>query len=1016
MHVWLLCGLVWNASPAGRAMAAEPELSVTADAVRILKPADGLPSGLVTTVLQTHDRFLWVGTSEGLVRFDGIKFTEVELPVAAGRKPVAITALCEDSRGGLWIGTQQDGLFELLGGQWRHFTRQQGLLEESVTCLTADKAGLVWAGSRAGLNLWNGQNFRSFTTRDGLPDDFVSSVNVARSGTVWITTRTGMCRFVDGGITPYAFEAKGQGRSSEYLGAYEDRRGNLWAFGDTYLINLAEGKRFNYFHSSESASVRIWSLCEGRDGRLWIGTSGRGLFCFEDGRFQPVILGEARWPYDVRAICEDVEGNLWLGTSGGGLLQLRPQSVHVFQAGEGLPAAAPTAIASDSRGGIFAGLLRGGLFVGEAGRFERVDAAGLSAQNFISSLCVARDGAVWASTLGDGLYGLKSGRELHFTTADGLVDDRLLAVAVDEGGTVWVSTASGALQSISGEEITNAGPLDSPVTAMVPSASGGLWLGTEDGSVLRLDKGPPRVVRATMGSQPHAVLALHEGEQSRLWVGTDGGGLGCITNGGAAFWSTNNGLPSATVAAVAEDGAKNLWLATGEGIYRLNRNDVRRALAQPESPLECQLISQARTLPEPGTVCCGARAVLSREGALWFATAEGVLKVDARQSERPPATIPLYIESVTFNSQAPRSLLRGGLWSPPVANDSVARAPLDFRSLEIRFTALGFAAPTAIRFRHKLEGADSDWVEDGAARYARYGKLPYGQYRFRVAIRAAEGDWREAQETFAFIVPTPLYFQTWAIGLYAVSAVALVAGTVRVVSHRRLRSRLARLEQQQALERERMRIARDLHDEMGSKLAKMSFLSEHAQINGEAAGPLAGKLKSIAQNSRDLLRTMDEIVWVVNPRNDTLENLVAYLSHYAGEYFQNTAIQCEMQLPQDIPHCPLSSEVRHNLFLTVQEALNNVLKHSAATSVKVEMTFTEPKFEVRVTDNGRGFEVPAPPAPGDKARGGRGGNGLKNMRQRLLDIGGECIVLSRPGQGTTVSIRLRINTAIPREP
>ena len=295
-----------------------------------------------------------------------------------------------------------------------------------------------------------------------------------------------------------------------------------------------------------------------------------------------------------------------------------------------------------------------------------------------------------------------------------------------------------------------------------------------------------------------------------------------------------------------------------------------------------------------------------------------------------------------------------------------------------------------------------------AGRSARYGRLPYGHYRFHVAARSADGAWQEAAETFAFIVPTPFYFQTWAICLFGASAVALVAGIVRLVSHRRLRFALARLEQQQSLERERMRIARDMHDEMGSKLTKISFLSEHAQVDAEAAGPLADKIESIAQTSRELLQTMDEIVWVVNPRNDTLENLVAYLGHYAVEYFQNTRIECELRLPQEIPHCPLSSEMRHNLFLTFEEALNNVLKHSAATKVKVEMSLHTHECEIKIIDNGKGFEVPVAMAT-VPPRGGRGGNGLKNMSQRLTAIGGECLVFSRPGDGTTLTMRIRLN-------
>jgi signal transduction histidine kinase len=369
---------------------------------------------------------------------------------------------------------------------------------------------------------------------------------------------------------------------------------------------------------------------------------------------------------------------------------------------------------------------------------------------------------------------------------------------------------------------------------------------------------------------------------------------------------------------------------------------------------------------------------------------------------------PVYIENAAFNGGPPISLLHGPLWSPVAGNGAPFRTPVDLRSLEIHFAALSYAPPEDIQLRHKLEGFDPDWVDDTGVRSVPYRRLPYGRYRFRVAARNVGGDWHEAAETFAFVVPTPLYLQIWAICLYAISAVALVAGIVRIVSHRRLRFTLARLEQQQSLERERMRIAQDMHDEMGSKLTKISFLSEHAQVDAKSAGPLADKIESIAQTSRELLKTMDEIVWVVNPRNDTLENLTAYLGHYAVEYFQNTSIECELRLPREIPHYPLSSEMRHNLFLAFEEALNNVLKHSAATNVKVEMTISALDFELKITDNGRGFEVPVLSATEAQTRGGRSGNGLKNMRQRLAGLGGECLVSSRPGAGAAVKMRIRL--------
>lgn len=1005
--------MAWLAGAAGpdQARGAGFDLAETAATLRIWhSSAGGLPSDSVTAVVQTRDGFIWAGTSAGLVYFDGVNFNPVKLTDSTTNNPVHVTALCEDSNGGLWIGTEQDGLLQFIHGVVQRYPSAPGLADGGVTSLAAGRDGTVWIGTKAGLDLWTGRSFETFTKRDGLPDPVVSGVNVARSGAVWITTRSGMCRYVNGHIMPYEFQTDSQGRSPEYLGVYEDRRGNLWAFGDTYLINLAEGKRFNYFRNSESASIRIWSLCEGRDGRLWIGTSGRGLFCFADNNFQPVILGENSWSYDVRAICEDHEGNLWLGTAGGGLVQLRPQSMQVLQAGQDLPAGTPTALARSAGGQIYVGMHRDGLFVGEAGKFERFGGGSLAAQVFITSICAARDGTLWAATLGDGLYAVRDGREVHLTTADGLADNFVLALCADSEGSIWAGMDDGTIQCVSGAHTVRLSVRDglpgTAVTALIPAGAGGLWAGTRNGEILRGEKGVFSSIQTPLDWGRHAVLALQEGAAGRLWIGTAGGGLACLVNGALILWNTANGLPSDVVAGVTEDQLQNLWLATSAGIYRVNHTELQHALDTPGAAPPFKLMSGARTEPDP-VAAGGTRALLSPDGEIWFATSEGVLNVNTRQSETVPSIFPVYIERAVVNNQPPVPLLRGALWA------AAAPAPAGYTplggesSLEISFTALSYVSPDGLQFRHRLEGSDADWVNDGASRTVHYGRLPSGNYRFRVAARNAGGSWQEAAEPFAFAVPTPLWRQDWALSGYGLAVVMLVAGIVRIVSHRRLRFTLARLEQQQSLERERMRIARDMHDEMGSKLTKISFLSEHAQVDARAAGPLAQKIEAIAQTSRDLLKTMDEIVWVVNPRNDTVENLANYLSHYAVEYFQNTSIDCELRLPREIPRFALSSEMRHNLFLAFEEALNNVLKHSGATAVVVEMTVHGREFELKVTDNGRGFN-PAQPA-GSGTPAGRGGNGLKNMRQRLETLEGGCVVTSRPGEGATVILRLRLS-------
>lgn len=1023
---WIAGLTAWGGEP-------EPNLVSEGGAIRSWGVAEGLPADSVTAIIQTRDGYLWVGTSAGLVRFDGVRFTRFKLPGTVTNAAVHVTALCEDASGSLWVGSQADGLFQREGETFRRFASEERLLDKNITSLAADAADSLWIGTRAGLNRWNGTNVTSFTSREGLADQNVSGVHVARSGAVWITTRSGMSRFVDDRIAPFELETDSPGRSPEYLGVYEDRRGNRWAFGDTYLINLATEKRFNYFRGAEGTSVRIWSLCEGRDGRLWIGTSGRGLFCFDDNKFQPVTLGALRWPYDVRAIYEDREGNLWLGTSGGGLIQLRPQTIHRVRVEQGLPPGAATCVALDSSGRVYVGMAQGGVFVGEAGRFERVSAgAGLELQSVATSLWVGPDGTLWIGTHGDGLYGVREGRAVQFTTAHGLGDNTVLGVCVTTNGSVWMGTRAGSVHQYNGTTLhsygTENGLPGSPVTALLPSWDGGLWVGTQDGVLLRGDGERFNVVPVAWPVANRPILSLYESGLGSLWVGTDGAGVACRLGERWQVWNSLNGLPHDVVAGVADDAEGNIWLATGAGLCRVERGAIREAILT-DIPLPARRVFDRKTSSGTQPDFGWPRVLRSDDGKLWFATPEGVLTLDPRGTEHEAAPLPVYIEAVSVNDQplavspqsrvhSPKSTVLGadsGLWTWDAGLGTLVapvRLPMNLRALDIQFTALHLAAPEELRFRYKLEGFDQDWESETSERRVRYGRLPYGEYKFRVAARKTGGDWIESGLPFAFMVPTPLHLTPAAIGLYVLTVMALVAGTVRVISHRRLRHALARAEQQQSLERERIRIARDMHDEIGSKLSKLSFLSERVRVDVTPDHPLAGKLETIAGTSRELLQTLDEIVWVVNPRNDNLEHLADYLGQYAREYFQNTNIECELRLPRTLPSLPVSAETRHNLFLAFEEALNNVLKHSGAARANVEMSVTPARFAISVADNGRGF-------PGGNgatvrtaavgSRGRRSGNGLVNMRQRLESVGGQCVVENRPGAGVVVRLRIPLH-------
>jgi signal transduction histidine kinase/ligand-binding sensor domain-containing protein len=957
---------------------------------------DGLPNETVTALLQTKDGYLWVGTAGGLARFDGLRFEPVALPTQSSNGVDAVTSLCEDSSRRLWMGTPTNGIYWFHQGRVRPFGDTSGKMPRSITSL-AESGKALWVGTSAGLYQVALTNLALAPTLAGLSNEFITSLHAARSGTVQITTRSGMSQYKNGRITPVEFQAENLGRTPEFIGLYEDRSSNLWAFGDTYLVNLSEGKRFNYFGGGGASSLRIWTLCEGRRGRLWIGTSGQGLFSFSGGKFRPLVLREGRLPSDVRAIYEDDEENLWLGTFGGGLIRLRARPEQAFGEASGLPGETASCIALSPEGRLWAGFERGGLFTAGGQRFERV-----GEQRLIRSLCLAPEGRAWVGTRGAGLICLRGEELVRFGTDSGLSSDDVLSVALGPAGAVWAGTSAGTVHRLERGRLETFGRPEglgeAPVSALLAAPSGNVWAGTSTGGLFRRAEGGFKEIIAASALRGAAIRSLEEDSEGRLWVGTKGHGLACLAHNRLSVWDVAGGFPDNDVFGVLTETNGAVWAATAKGIFRLEPDwGNQSSVSLPAARLVLENKSLERESEALGFPC----AARSADGRFWFALPGEIVGLDPREVDVRVSELPVYLEKVLANG-VPLEMPED---SRPV------RLPSGLASLEIRFTALNLAEPEKVRFQHKLDGFDAEWIDGGAERRARYGRLPHGNYVFHLRACNADGAWSKSQPQLALIYPMPAWRSPWALALYSLAGVGLVALAVRAVSHRRLRLKLVLLAHQQAMEKERTRIAQDMHDEIGSKLTKISYLSELA-LRGNGAE--SRNVESIATTSRELLQAMDEIVWAVNPRNDSLEHLAAYLGHYATEYLQNTALELELEIPDDLPVCPLSAEIRHNLFLAFEESLGNALKHSGAARLQVVMRATNWRFTITVRDCGCGFDVSNLEVAGGLR--GHGGNGLTNMRQRLANIGGECRIESASGQGTTILLAINLPAGNPLYP
>jgi signal transduction histidine kinase len=522
----------------------------------------------------------------------------------------------------------------------------------------------------------------------------------------------------------------------------------------------------------------------------------------------------------------------------------------------------------------------------------------------------------------------------------------------------------------------------------------------ESGELFELAEGHLTVFGVAAGLPKAPLRALYADADGSLWIGTIGGGLVLRRNGHFTRISAANGLPDDEVSEILEDDSGRLWCGSRAGIFHVAKSDLL-AFADGRSS-KVNGVTFGRSEGLSGISClgtCQPAAWKARTGQLWFTTQQGALALDSSALKPNRRAPPVFIDELLVNDQPFDRLLRAA---------GVLRIPPICRKLEFRFAALSFAAPEKVHLRYRLDKIDSQWLELVGQRAAIYAGLPPGNYRMRVTACNNDGVWNETGATLAFEV-LPAWWQSWrfkAAELFFFTA-TLALG-VRYWSRRRLKLKLERLEHQQAMGRERTRIARDLHDDLGASLTQVGLMVEELKEAPRLTDELKDKSAALSSRVRTLARDLDAVVWTVNPKNDSLNELVAYLSQFFLECFRRTPIRPRLQVMDDIPEHALSPEVRHHLFLAMKEAIHNVIKHSQATEATLHLGMVAGAFEARLEDNGRGF---SPAAAAQSQR-----QGLSNMRVRIQELAGQLEVVSAPGKGTSVRIRIILGDIQDRKP
>jgi len=746
----------------------------------------GLPQISVKKIIQTGDRFVWLGTPEGLLRFDGVRFVLFNEKNTPGLKNSYVNDILEDHRERLWISTN-NGLSCLSGGKFRTYSMADGLLANTVGPMLVGRNGDIWIGTGNGLNRFHEGKFIAYTTAAGLSANLIAALHEDRSGCLWIGTNRGLTRFQNDRFTTYSLPdglahpsvraihedhksrlwivtLRGLSRfqngrfvsfllpdgffSTNVKSIYEDGAGDFWLISTTGIVRFRDGV-FRTYGEKEKLSFRYaLSISGDRDGNIWVGTPN-GLNRFEEESFSAFNSRDGLTHDFVNSIFEDHEGSVWLGTPDG-LNRLKDGKFTSYTKKDGLNDVMAICVVEDRENSIWistsAGLNR--LRNGSVTSYSTE--SGLSSV-LIRALCVDHTGNLWISTE-NGLNCFRDGQFSLFTTRHGLSSDNIGAIAEDGHGILWISTDSGLDYMQDGKVFhfsATAGFPAEEITVIQADGPAGLWIGTDGGGIVHLgDKSMKRYTTAE-GLSSNRINCFLPEDRDTLWIGTNAG-LNLLKNGRFSVFMQKNGLLEDIIHRIMEDDQGNFWMSSPRGVFQVKKRDLMDFASGKISQIPSLSYDKMDGMSNAECVGLGQPAGWkSRDGRLWFPTLNGVTMVDPNR--------------IKLNSQPPALQIEQLLVDQKVTDLFVdeVRIPPGKRTLEFQYTALSYLIPGRVLFKYRLEGYDKQWQAVGTRRTAYYTGIPPGRYRFRVSACNNDGVWNEQGTSLRFYLQPFFYQTTW---------------------------------------------------------------------------------------------------------------------------------------------------------------------------------------------------------------------------------------------------------------
>ena len=984
----LLIALLFGGMVPASLFALDPHRLPTQYARAVWTEAQGLPQDYIQAIAQTPDGYLWLGTNEGLTRFDGYDF--VTFTKETGALPSnTVTVLAAGADGTLWIGTA-NGLSRYSDQRFTVFTMNDGLPDKSVASICQDHNGTVWIAFGSNLASFTHGKFTNYPIERLRPLASVRTVYEDRHNRLFITGLGGLLeRRGEGFVQVFGPKEMGEQTVSVLI---EDFQGSLWLGGGRGILRRTPEGKMRLFDTRDGLpNRRVRDLRLDRNGNLWVGTSG-GLSRLEGDRFVTTPF-DGSHDLDVRCFLEDREGNLWVGTNNG-LIRFRDDRFTMYGRTEGLPSDQPIAVHQDRRGEIWVGYHNSGLVeFREKGYRVYTTRDGLASDE-IFTIRETRNGDLLISTR-DGLSRMHDGHFSNFALPVPLAQRQVYDALEDDRGRVWLAAPGGVFRSTSHgfqNVVPGGGPLQVNNALMLSEGpDGGIWAGTLGAGFWQIKDEEIRQFSSANGLGGDQVRSLYQDPDGTLWIGTLDGGLNAYRDGTFVVYTAKNGLPSDNVSHIEDDRKGSLWLSTTHGISRVSKYQLRDFDAgriKVLTPVNYGIGDGLRSAECAPGYPVGGGGTRSADGRLWFPTTNGLAMLDpAAASGGPPGPEPLvHFLDVIVDGKS-------------VGSGAETRINPGPENIQFRYTGIHLGAPERVTYDYKLEGLDANWISAGSRRIINFNTLGKGNYRF--VVRASVPESPPSEAAFSFVVLPHYYEKAWFLWLCAASFLAAIYG-LYLLRLRQIRSRFALV-----LE-ERARMAREIHDTLAQGFFGISSQLDALELKMTDDGDpssrkqdLTRRLNLAQRMARHSLTEARRSVMELRASELTDSDLPSALKAAVSHWAAGSSAAVEVQITGAHPNLP--EDVEQNILRIAQEAVTNAVKHAAAKTVGVDLYLDQQTLQLVVRDDGRGFEL-----SGVFVLVG-GHFGLLGMRERAERLGGNLEVSSEPGAGTEVRVRVPLS-------